>query len=306
MEFRAAITKAISHFGKQVVTERRFVSVLCDYHGFDSVIPAKTILRNGFQLGYMDKLYQNYSNNQKIASISQDFAQKTGFEKSLVTLVFNQITEVLQSKGENDTITYNYKKHQVPIIFIVDSSDSMTGVKIGSLNDAIENCISLFSLNDQRDPYAQGYIASLAYGDIAFWLDHISYKTSEYIWNGINGNGKSFASKAFVLLKKDFKNLFEKKHFDPIYILISASKSDDDYRPILQELSEYYEYEYALRIGIAVGDKADYGLLKSFSSSEKHVLHLHDIEKLSSLIEYRCSYPELPINDEPMKSFYDN
>lgn len=303
MELRSAITKAVNQFGKQIVTETRFVSVLCDYHGFDSAIPAKTIIGNAIRLGYMDKLYQSYSDNLKLESISQDFAKRNGFEQALVTSVFNQIAEVLKLQKNADK-TCNYKRMQVPIVFIVDSSDSMCGSKVGSLNDSMENLISLFSMKDQEDPYALGYITCLAYGDKAYWLDNASYKTSEFIWKGISGEGKCNVTKAFELLKKDFKNLFEKKHYDPILILISASKSIDNFEHIIQELSDYYEYEYAIRIGIAIGNDADYELLKKFASSEDNIVSVSNIDSLKKIVGYRYSYPELPISDEPLKSFF--
>jgi uncharacterized protein YegL len=303
MELRTAIIQAISQFGKQIVTEARFVSVLCDFHGFDSAVPAKNIIGNALRLGYMDKLYQNYSNSLKVESISQDFAKRNGFEQSLVTTVFNQIAEVLISSKDTDTTCY-YKRMQVPVVFIIDSSDCMCGSKVGSVNDLMENLIALLSLNDERDPYAQGYIACVAYGDKAYWLDNVSYRTSEYIWKGINGKGKSNVSNAFSLLKKDFKILFEQKHYDPILILISASKSSDNYESIIQELSKYYEYEYAIRVGIAIGDDADYKLLKDFASSEDTVVSVHNIETLNNLVSYRYSYPELPASNEPIKSFF--
>ena len=301
---RNAIDYAIKEFGKKVVTEERFISILCDYHGFDSVLPAKTILRNAVRLGYMEKLFRCYSDNLKIASLYHDFIQITGFERELVNFVFNQITEVLKSHGETGNIAYSYKHKQVPIVFIVDSSDNISGSKIDFVNDVIGKLISLFSQIDERDPFAQGYIASIAYGDSACWINNIPAKTADYVWKGVNGKGMSQVSDAFTLLKKDFKILFERKHFDPILILISASKSVDNYEPIINELSDYYEYEYAIRIGIAIGEDADYKLLKKFASSEDTIVSEHNIESLNKLVSYRYSFPELPISDEPTKSFF--
>lgn len=86
-----AIDYAVKEFGEKVVTEERFISILCDYHGFDEDPSAKYILRNAYNMGYLDKLVAAKNDNLKITSLISDFSKMTGFRHELVHSLFLQL-----------------------------------------------------------------------------------------------------------------------------------------------------------------------------------------------------------------------
>lgn len=300
-----AIDFAIKEFGEKVVTEERFVSILCDCHGFDENRSAKYILRNAFNMGYLDKLVAAKNDNLKITSIISDFSKITGFRHELVHSLFFQLVRSLTIIPPKRT----YKPIQVPVIFMIDASDKMCGSKIGDLNKFMENIVSILSDFDNKEPYAKAIINCITYGDYAAWTDKSSKAIPEFVWKGIVGKGKCNIGNAFQLLRKDFKQYFnDVKHrlFDPIFFLVSCSKATDDYKPVLTELLSFYELEYSTRIGIKIGDDADIKLLEMFTESNDNILSLNDLEKLKSMNLYWNSYPELPASDEPLKTLLHN
>jgi uncharacterized protein YegL len=301
MQFTEAVKKTIVQFGKHIVIEERFVSILCDYHGFDDIPSAKYILRNAIALGYMEKLVNAETDKLKQSSLVKDFSERTGTKEDLVNSIFSQILESFQPSNSP-----SHKKMVVPIVFIIDASENMKGSPVGSINDAIENILPIIYEKDSQEPYAYAQIACITYGTTAKWTEGASYSVSDFIWKSITANGKSNVAEAFRLLKADFKKYFNKKIFDPIFILISGSKATDNYESVLNDLFNYYEIEYSTRIGIEIGEDADLGLLNMFAGSRNHVLSVHNIENLKSLIEYRYSLPELPVSDEPLISLFDD
>ena len=300
-----AIDYAIKEFGEKVVTEERFISILCDYHGFDENQSAKYILRNAFNMGYLDKLVAAKNDNLKISSIISDFSKITGFRQELVCSLFLQLVSSLTIIPPKRT----YQPWQVPVIFLIDASDEMSGNKIRSLNDLMENIISILSDFDKKELYSKVKISCITFGDDAVWTDKSAKGLPEFVWKGIVGKGKCNIGKAFQLLKKDFKLFFNDvnhKLFDPIYFLISCSKATDDYKTVLSDLLSFYELEYSTRIGIKIGDDADIELLNMFTDSKENILSIHDLEQLRNMKLNWNSYPDLPASDEPLKSLVDN
>ena len=300
-----AIDYAIKEFGEKVVTEERFVSILCDYHGFDETPSAKHILRNALNMGYLDKLVAAKKDNLKITSIISEFSKMTGFRQELVHSLFLQLVSSLTIIPPKRT----YKPMQVPVVFLIDASDKMYGSKIGDLNNIMEIIVSILSDFDNKEPYAEAKIVCITYGDYAAWTDKSFKAISEFAWKGIVGKGKCNIGKAFLLLRRDFKQYFidvNHRLYDPIYFLISCSKATDNYKSVLTELLSFYELEYSTRIGIKIGDDADVALLKMFTGSNENIFSIHDLEQLRNMKLYWYSYPELPASDEPFKTLLDN
>lgn len=304
MDLYEAVNKAVKEFGEQVITEPRFVSILCDYHGFDTIRPAKTVIGNAVRLGYMDKLLSNHSDPIKLASVIADYIQETGFEKELVKMVFTQIASVLLPRTHSVFDNIYPPIRQLPFVFIIDASQDISDYTVKLINFFIEQFVATFSFLDEI-PDAHAAIACMSYGKHAHWLDESSSNFSAYKWKGISRDGKGNVSEAFILLKDSFKYYFQKKIFDPIIILISASKAIGDYETVLQNLSHYYEYEYATRIGIKFGDSCDMKLLTQFASSNEHIVDLNNLERLKKYIVPWYSYPDLFASDVPIKSFFE-
>lgn len=300
-----AIDHAIKEFGEKVVTEERFVSILCDYHGFEENQSAKHILRNAINMGYLDKLVAAKNDNLKTSSIISDFSNITGFRQELVYSLFSQLVSSLTKIPPKRA----YQPWQVPVIFLIDASDEMYGSKNRELNSIMENIISILSDFDKKNLYTKVKISCITFGDDTVWTDKSSKSISEFVWKGIVGKGKCNIGKAFQLLRKDFKLYFNDvnhRQIDPIYFLISCSKAIDDYKTVLTDLLSFYELEYSTRIGIKIGDDADIELLKMFTESNENIFSIHDLEQLRNMKLFWYSYPELPAIDEPLKTLLDN
>jgi uncharacterized protein YegL len=302
MELYEAVNKAVKQFGEQVITEPRFVSILCDYHGFDTIRPAKTIIGDAVRLGYMGKLLSNKAEDLKFSSICYDFVQETGFKKELVERVFTQISMVLNSQ-----LPFHIELcpippiRQLPIVFIVDASNTISDHKASLINTVITSFVKALSFLDDN-PDVEGAIACMTYGKHTHWVDESPCKLSEYKWKSFCGDGESNVSEAFLLLKNSFKDYFVKRIYDPIIILLSGSKTVKNYESVLADLSNYYEYDCATRIGIQVGDDGDMDLLSHFASSKDHIVNLHNIGQLKNIQWFRYSFPEIPAD---VKSFFD-
>jgi len=305
MVFRDAVEKAVKLFGEKIVLEKRFVSILCDYHGFDTLKPAKTIIVDAIRLGYMEKLLSNQSGETKLASICYDFIQETGFKKEFVETVFSQISNVLHPKTSS-LFNIDIPKRQLPFIFIVDASKNISDHTIYLINLVIEQFITSLSFLDEH-PDVNTAFACMEYGNHAHWLGEPFCKFSEFKWKGLSRDGEGNIAEAFILLKDTFNHYFQNKSlFQPIIILISASKTIGNYETALLDLKKSDKLKFATRIGIYFDDSCDMTLLKDFASSIEHIVDYNNLEKLADWIVQGFSMPDLPDIDEPISSSAEN
>ncbi len=75
------------------------------------------------------------------------------------------------------------------LFFVVDTSGSMEGAKIGTLNSAIEDVIPEIQHISSENADAQIKIAVLEFSEGAKWLTPAPIEVADYAWNYLNAEG---------------------------------------------------------------------------------------------------------------------
>jgi len=176
------------------------------------------------------------------------------------------------------------------LFFMVDTSGSMEGAKIGTLNSAIEDVIPEIRQISAENADAQIKIAVLEFSEGAKWLTHAPMDVAGYSWNYLNAYGSTdFGAACRELNAKLSKDAFmgdTAGSFAPAIFLLSDGEPTDDYRSALADLKNNNWFKRAIKAAVAIGDDARKDVLKEFTGSIESVLSVHSPEALRKMIRF--------------------
>ncbi len=176
------------------------------------------------------------------------------------------------------------------LFFMVDTSGSMEGSKIGTLNAAIEDVIPEIRGISQENADAQIKIAVLEFSEGAKWLTPAPIEVSGYSWNYLSADGVTdFGAACKALNEKLSRDAFMNDvagSFAPAIFLLSDGEPTDDYKKSLEELKNNNWFKAAIKAAVAIGDDANKDVLKEFTGNSESVLTVHSPEALRKMIKF--------------------
>ena len=190
----------------------------------------------------------------------------------------------------NDFVESVPRKTMV-LFFIVDTSGSMGGSKIGAVNAAIEEVIPELKDLSVKNADAQIKIAALEFSSGARWItDNGPIEVENFNWNDINAGGVTdFGEACFKLNEKLSKNEYMQEatgSFAPALFLMSDGEPTDEYKHGLSKLWENNWFKKAVKVAIAIGEDANKAVLEEFTGSKEAVLEVHNAKALKKMIKF--------------------
>jgi len=177
------------------------------------------------------------------------------------------------------------------LFFIVDTSSSMHGDKIGAVNNAGEELVPEIKKISQ-DSNANIEIAVLKFDTTADWIPHETTIPAEnFTWIPLQAEGITSMGEAFKKLKE---KLTRKEggfmqsptgSYAPVFILMTDGQPTDNADSALEELKKNKWFQAGIKIGIAIGNDADKTILKKFTGSEESVFTVHTLDALKKIIK---------------------
>jgi uncharacterized protein YegL len=133
-------------------------------------------------------------------------------------------------------------------IWILDTSGSMMGDKIQSLNFAIHEAIKPMQDTADENPHASVLVRAVTFSTGARW--HLAQPTpvGNFKWTDVKASGVTDMGKALT----------------PVLMLVSDGQPTDDFNTGLKKLMAEPWAQRAVRLAIAVGRDADKGVLSKF------------------------------------------
>ena len=181
-----------------------------------------------------------------------------------------------------------------PVIFMLDTSGSMSGAPIGAVNAALENVLpELISMNDSN-PDNEIKVAVMTFSFGADWAiggeELLSPEDVRNSWNDLGAGGPTSMGAAFKALndKLSVTHGFMKRasgSVAPVLFLLSDGEPTDDYQDGLQELKKNNWYKIAVRVAVGYGDSND-DVLRDFTGNSETVLHTNDPAELKKMIKF--------------------
>lgn len=189
-----------------------------------------------------------------------------------------------------DQITPSPRKIMT-LFYVVDTSGSMTGDKIGSVNSAMEEAITvdLPDISTANDD-AEIRVAIMQFSSGCSWITPTSgpIGIGDVIWNDLQANGLTDLGAACLELdSKLSRSAFLESQtgaYAPVILLFSDGGPTDNWEKGLEQLKKNNWFKHAIKIAIAIGEDADRSVLATFTGTSESVITVNDKHTLKALI----------------------
>ena len=157
--------------------------------------------------------------------------------------------------------TVEVPRRTMTLFFLVDTSGSMDGRKIGAVNESIQEVLPMIRDISANNPDAEINVAALQFSTGTSWVYDEPKAADDFIWQDASADGLTCLGEACEeLCGKLSKNGFMKSasgSYAPAIILLSDGEPTDDFDSGLSKLEENKWFKHAIKIAIAIGDDAD-------------------------------------------------
>ncbi|MCL1994244.1 MAG: VWA domain-containing protein [Spirochaetes bacterium] len=177
------------------------------------------------------------------------------------------------------------------LFFVVDTSGSMGGEKIGAVNAAIQEVVPDIREVSDENADAQIKIAALEFSSGATWKTPGGpIEAEKYRWDNLNADGVTDLGAACKALneKLSTKGFMQEAtgSFAPAIILLSDGGPTDNWEKELSALKQNNWFKAGIKVAIAIGNDANKDVLKEFTGSIESVLEVHNKAMLKKMIRF--------------------
>ncbi len=181
-------------------------------------------------------------------------------------------------------------RRQMTLFFLIDKSGSMTGDKIGSVNDAIENVLPMIGEISDANTDAEIRIAALEFSNSSKWKYEEPKLANEFIWQPVQASGMTSLGEACEELNKKLSRnggfmSSPSACYAPAIILLSDGGPTDNFEAGVKSLWANSWFKNGIRLAISIGSDADDSVLERFTGSKESIVKVHNIEALKDMIK---------------------
>ncbi|MCQ2409549.1 MAG: VWA domain-containing protein [Clostridia bacterium] len=176
------------------------------------------------------------------------------------------------------------------LFFLIDTSGSMHGSKIGEVNDAIEGVLPELKEISNSNTDALIKVAALNFSTGADWMYQDPVDVNDFKWHYVEAGGVTEMGEAFKKLNEKMSRQQYMQDisgsYAPAIFLLSDGAPTDDYKKYLDQLKKNNWFKYALKAAVAIGDDADKSMLAEFTGNSETVMNVHSPEALKKVIRF--------------------
>lgn len=178
-------------------------------------------------------------------------------------------------------------KKSLVIFFVIDTSASMKGKKMGELNTVMEELIPEIRRVGGADTDIK--IAVLTFSGDVQWMYSIPISIESFEWTRLNASGVTSMGKAFEELsarmsRNSFLNA-PSLSFAPVIFLMTDGYPSDDYKKGLKLLQANNWFNYGMKAALGIGNEANDEMLAEFTGSPDTVVHAYTGGQLAKMIK---------------------
>ena len=179
--------------------------------------------------------------------------------------------------------------------WMVDCSGSMFSEgKIGTVNNAIQECIPEMVSAADNNPNAQLLVRALQFSTGASWITANPVPIEDYAWEDMEANGVTDIGKALELLAAQLGiPPMPARALPPVIVLLSDGQPTDDYKKGLDKLKALPWFKKAVKIAISIGQDADDDVLQQFTGNRELVLQANNPQALVKMIKWASTAASL-------------
>lgn len=182
-------------------------------------------------------------------------------------------------------------RRALPVFYVLDTSGSMSGEPIDSLNAAMRATTNALRQVAAHNGDAKLKVAVLSFDTDARWLQPAGPEDMEdFIWTNLQAGGYTFVDRALKelneKLSKDSFLASETGLLYPIIIFMSDGYAMGDYRNELNRISKNRYFKNAVKVGFAIGDKPDVEMIARVVGNPEAVLRTENLGVFAKLIRF--------------------
>ena len=192
------------------------------------------------------------------------------------------------------SIVDGIKKQELNLLFVIDNSGSMEGEKIGAVNNAIRDVMSIMPEIQEDTSDAEIMISALTFSEDCKWVYQEPKSVQDFKWNDITTEGGTDYSKAydalskFLCKKENGGKMPDIGGVAPIIILMSdGMPTSMDWPKHLDSLKKKGWFKVALKYALAIqiNTKEAMDVLTAFTGNPETVLKVYTAEALRKVIK---------------------
>lgn len=176
------------------------------------------------------------------------------------------------------------------LFFMVDTSGSMTGDKIGTVNHTMEEVMPELQDISATNADAQLKVATMEFSTGARWITPEPVPAEEFSWSYLEANGITDLGEACIQLNEKLsRNAFMSEaagSFAPAIFLLSDGEPTDNYQKGLEKLKSNNWFKKAIKVAIAIGDNANTAVLSEFTGNIEAVIKVNNAAELRRWIQF--------------------
>jgi uncharacterized protein YegL len=197
-------------------------------------------------------------------------------------------------------------KRQMVLFLLVDTSGSMEGTKIGTINNTIREVLP--DLKGIGGSDVDLKIACLKFSSGFAWMHPAPIPVENFQWNtviadGVTDFGAACRELASKMSRDEFLNA-PSASVAPAIILMSDGEPTDDYKGGLAALQQNKWFKYAIKVACAMGgDDANVEVLREFTGKVEAVTKIYTPEALRKWIRFvTVTSSQIGSKSQPMQN----
>ncbi len=178
-------------------------------------------------------------------------------------------------------------KKSLVIFFLIDTSGSMKGKKMGELNTVMEELIPEIRKVGEADTDVK--LAVLTFSTDIKWMYTEPINIEDFEWarleaKGVTAMGAAFSELSERMSRNGFLNS-PSLSFAPDIFLMTDGYPSDDYKAGLEALKSNSWYKFGLKAALGIGNEANDEMLAEFTGSPETVVHAYSGNQLAQMIK---------------------
>ena len=181
-------------------------------------------------------------------------------------------------------------RKMMTLFYLVDTSGSMDGTRLGPVNASMEECVPLLREVAQANDDAEIKVAILQFSSGCSWVTPASGPVGldDIIWNDLQAGGMTEFGGALVELdKKLSRNEYLQSQtgsYAPVILLFSDGGPTDNWEVALDKIKQNNWFKHAIKIAINIDFGCDRSVLAAFTGNSEAIIEANDTATLKKVI----------------------
>ena len=176
------------------------------------------------------------------------------------------------------------------LFYVIDTSESMAGSRIGTVNSAMEECRDLLKEIAKANDDAEIKVAVMQFSSGCYWItgSNSAINLEDWKWQDLQAGGiTDFGSALLELDKKLSRKEFLESQtgaYAPVILLFSDGVPTDNWEKGLQQIKKNNWFNHAIKIAVDIESGADKKVLEAFTGNSEAILDAKDQNTLKKMI----------------------